>query len=190
MVTVWLAFTQATEENGCVQFIPNIQDQLPHVEVPGDATNLLLKGQRIPSHLLDFFKAFPIPLVPGQATIHALRCVHASGPNRSGNQRRIGLAIRYMATHVKQIGPLKEGAMLVQGSYTEEGKEGSFELRPPPQVDWDAQGLDLHKKEMETMKVQYVQNQQQQQQGKDKKEEEEGEGGGEDNCPLPSGGKI
>lgn len=44
-----------------------------------DPTNLLMLGQYIPDDLLNLEKATPVDLRPGEATLHAFRCVHASG---------------------------------------------------------------------------------------------------------------
>lgn len=160
VVTVWVALTEATRENGCLEFLPLREyngQQLAHVEEPGDPTNLLLKGQRIPDELLDVTQAVPVTLRPGEATIHAFRCVHASGPNRSPNLPRVGLAIRYMKPSVRQTkGSQREGAVLVSG----EDRHGHFHLRSFPTVAWDERGLALHAQEMEAMQANYVNDKQ------------------------------
>ena len=49
VVTAWVAFTDATPENGCMQFMPGTQtqvDQLPHVDT-FHKDNLLSRGQEI-----------------------------------------------------------------------------------------------------------------------------------------------
>lgn len=157
-VTAWVALTEADAENGAVAFYPRTHHrQLPHVEEPGDATNLLLKGQRIPdAHLPPRGTASSpviVPLRPGQATLHAFRLVHASGPNRCARgRRRVGLAIRFMTAGVRQTGQLREGAMLVSGRDV----GGHFDLRPVPKEPWDAEGVALHRQEMATMSVNYM----------------------------------
>lgn len=159
VVTVWVALTEATRTNGCLEFVPMTEyhgEQLPHVEEPGDSTNLLLRGQRIASEHLDFTaKAVPVELCPGEATIHAFRCVHASGPNRSDASPRVGLAIRYMKPSVRQMqGGRREGAMLVSG----QDDFGHFDLQPLPSEAWDRGGLALHAREMEAMRVNYMES--------------------------------
>lgn len=156
-LTAWVALTPAMEANGAVEFFPGTHgQQLPHVEEPGDATNLLLKGQRIPNELLpprssgESRATVVVPLRPGEATLHAFRLVHASGPNRSPSSRRVGLAIRYVTARVRQTGRLREGAMLVSGR-----DGGGFDLRPVPSAAWDPEGLALHRQEMATMQVNY-----------------------------------
>lgn len=180
VVTVWVALTEASRANGCLEFVPMHEyndQQLPHVEEPGDPTNLLLKGQRIPSDILDFnAKAVPIELRPGQATIHAFRCVHASGPNHTSDSPRVGLAIRYMKPSVRQTqGHQREGAVLVSGK----DEWGHFDLLPIPKEAWCEEGLKRHEREMEAMQVNYME--QQEKQEKEGKEEGRvrGEGGEE-----------
>lgn len=54
-----------------------------------------------------------ILLRAGEMSLHHVRMVHGSPPNRS-DDRRIGLAVRYIATHVKQLEG-EDGALLVRG---------------------------------------------------------------------------
>ena len=53
-------------------------------------------------------------LNPGEMSLHHVKLVHGSEPNRSNN-RRIGLAIRYIPTDVKQL-KVRDSATLVRGS--------------------------------------------------------------------------
>lgn len=159
VLTAWVALTEADEENGAVAFYPRSHHaQLPHVEEPGDATNLLLKGQRIPDEHLPSYTAgegsspVVVQLRPGQATLHAFRLVHASGRNHSRARRRVGLAVRFVTAEVRQTGRLREGAMLVSGR--DVGRH--FDLRPIPKEPWDVGGVVLHQQEMATMSVNYL----------------------------------
>ena len=54
------------------------------------------------------------PLAPGEATFHHGWTLHASMPNRSAD-RRIGLNVQYLATHVRQTKHDQDTAMLVRG---------------------------------------------------------------------------
>ncbi len=143
-------------------FWPRSQhQQLPHVEAPGDATNMLLKGQLIPDeHMPRDTTPVIVPLRPGQATLHAFRLVHASGPNTSPTQRRVGLAIRYITARVQQTGRLREGAILVSGRDV----VGHFDPRPLPKAAWDPEGVALWRQEMKVMQINYVEQQHEQQQ--------------------------
>ncbi|RME96520.1 MAG: phytanoyl-CoA dioxygenase, partial [Alphaproteobacteria bacterium] len=54
-------------------------------------------------------------LQPGEISIHHIRTVHASKPNRS-NDRRIGYAIRYITPDVEQINAPDDSAVLCRGT--------------------------------------------------------------------------
>jgi hypothetical protein len=69
--------------------------------------------------------------------------VHGSKPNTTAN-RRIGLAIRYIPTHVRQI-KVVDSAMLVRGT----DRHGHFEHEPAPLADLDAAALATHTRVME-----------------------------------------
>lgn len=101
-VTGWLAISNVTVENGCMQMIPgsHIDPLRDHVDTFGE-DNLLTRGQEVQG--IDESKAVPVPLKPGQLSLHHPRIVHGSGPNRS-TERRIGFALQsYIATDVKQV---------------------------------------------------------------------------------------
>lgn len=78
MVTVWLAVTDATVENGCLQVIPNKAALLPHC--PQRQTSIA-KG------FIDLSRAVPVPVRAGGAVIFHPMTPHASLPNRSDGIR-------------------------------------------------------------------------------------------------------
>ena len=78
MVTVWLAVTDATVENGCLQVIPNKSELLPHC--PQRQTSIA-KGYIDPS------QALPLPVGSGGAVLFHPMTPHASLPNRSDGIR-------------------------------------------------------------------------------------------------------
>jgi len=101
-VTAWLAISDVTEENGCMRMIPGTHAAplVEHVDTYGE-DNLLTRGQTVPD--VDEAAAVPVPLKPGQLSLHHPRVVHGSGPNRSG-ERRIGFAIQsYISPAVEQV---------------------------------------------------------------------------------------
>lgn len=111
-VTAWVAFTEATEENGCLRVAPgtHLGPDLRHVETFA-ADNMLAKGQRIEG--IDEDRAVAMPLRPGQFSLHHERTAHGSQPNRS-RDRRIGFAFFYIPTRVRStIG--RRPATLVRG---------------------------------------------------------------------------
>jgi ectoine hydroxylase-related dioxygenase (phytanoyl-CoA dioxygenase family) len=95
-VAVWLAITDATTGNGCLQIIPGSQrgGYLPcHRAAPAASG-----GQR-PLTTAEAFSQdmfLPVPLPGGQACLMDVRLVHRSGPNQSPHAR-IGLNVRYVA---------------------------------------------------------------------------------------------
>lgn len=71
-------------------------------------------------------------------SLHHIKLVHGSDPNRS-KDRRIGLAIRYIPTHVRQT-KLRDSAMLVRGT----DKYQHFDYEPRPCADLDEAALLAH----------------------------------------------
>ena len=53
-------------------------------------------------------------------SLHHGRCFHASAPNTS-NDRRIGMAIRYVTPEVRQADLARDYAMLVRGRDAHQG---------------------------------------------------------------------
>jgi hypothetical protein len=72
-----------------------------------------------------------IELRPGEMHLHHVRLVHGSPPNPS-NDRRIGFAIRYIPTSVKQVAG-EDSATLVRGVDT----YNHFAHEPRPELDMD-----------------------------------------------------
>ena len=138
VVTAWVAFTDATPENGYMQFIPGTHkvDQLPHLDT-FHRDNLLSRGQEIAVEV-DKDKAVGIGLRAGEMSLHHIKLVHGSEPNRSGD-RRIGLAIRYIPTYVRQT-KVRDSAILVRGSDTYH----HFDYEARPRADLDEAALATH----------------------------------------------
>jgi ectoine hydroxylase-related dioxygenase (phytanoyl-CoA dioxygenase family) len=96
-VAAWLAVTDATTSNGCLQVIPGSHrgGYLPyHREAsatPGGGQRPLTTAEAFSD---DMF--VPVPLPGGQACLMDVRLVHRSGPNQS-QRPRIGLNVRYVA---------------------------------------------------------------------------------------------
>ena len=101
-VTVWVAITDANENNGCMRMLPGShKDNLKHHEEKFDDNNLLTRGQTIENVSLD--NTDPVILKAGEMSLHHPLIVHGSGLNYS-NDRRIGFVIQsYIGTNVKQI---------------------------------------------------------------------------------------
>lgn len=126
-VTAWVALTPANTHNGCMRFVPGSHrlDIVEHRDTFA-GQNLLSRGQEIAIEV-DESRAVDIVLEPGEFSLHHGRMFHASNPNTS-SARRIGLAIRYIATSMSQVGGHPTMARLVRG----EDHYHHFELAPPP----------------------------------------------------------
>lgn len=138
VMTVWIAFTPANLLNGCMKFMPGShREQLEHKDT-FDKDNLLSRGQEI-AVKVDESKGVDAILKPGQASLHHVLLAHGSAPNRS-NDRRIGFAIRYIPTYVKQAVGMKDSATLVRGVDT----YNAFDHEPRPTEDSSPESLALH----------------------------------------------
>jgi len=112
-VTVWLALSPATAESGCMRMIPGSHKHgIYRHEATDDKNNVLLQGQTIRG--IDEAKAVMCPLKTGEVSFHHGWTLHASMPNNSGD-RRIGLNMQFLATHVRQTKHDLDTAMLVRG---------------------------------------------------------------------------
>ncbi len=113
LVTVWVALTDSTPDNGCMRVIPgsHLGDARSHVETYHDK-NLLARGQTIEE--LDETEAVDMALRAGEFSLHHERIVHGSPPNPSTGPR-IGLALFYIPASVRStIG--RRTASLVRGA--------------------------------------------------------------------------
>ncbi len=140
VLTAWVALSDATPANGCMRIVPgSCARQLRHADRPDDR-NLLTRGQTIVG-TVDDASAEDIVLTPGQMSLHHVLTVHGSGPNTT-NEPRIGLAIRYLPTHVRQTSRLKDSATLVRGV----DRYGHFEEERRPTRDFDGDALDYYRR--------------------------------------------
>ena len=114
VVTAWVALGPVHAHNGCMRVIPGSHHKphLPQHETFAD-NNVLSRGQEI-TVAVDEADAVDLALQPGQMSLHHLWIVHGSNANVS-DVPRIGIAIRYVATRVKQESADKPTAMLVRG---------------------------------------------------------------------------
>jgi chlorinating enzyme len=151
VITAWVAFSDAPVESGAMKFWPgsHLRNQLDHRDT-FDKDNLLTRGQEIAVDVPEG-QGVDVPLKAGEMSLHHVLLVHGSGPNTT-NDRRIGLAIRYIPPHVRQL-KMRDTAMLVRGRDT----HGNFDLEPAPRADLDAAALAAHKDASErSQKVLYA----------------------------------
>ena len=126
-VTAWVALSPATVASGCMRFIPgtHMTDDAPHRDT-FSRDNLLSRGQEL-EVAVDDSTAVDAELQPGQMSLHHGRMFHASYHNQT-NDRRIGVAIRYIKPSMRQSNGTRTMATLVKGEDT----HNHFELTPPP----------------------------------------------------------
>ncbi len=132
VVTAWIAFSASTSQSGCMRVIPGSHTRglLEH-EDTFDGENLLSRGQQIAAEV-DPMSALDVTLLPGQMSLHDVKLIHASQPNRS-DDRRIGFAVRYVPPHVRQAVGRVDSASLVRGR----DDYGHFEAEPTPLSEFD-----------------------------------------------------
>jgi non-haem Fe2+, alpha-ketoglutarate-dependent halogenase len=151
-VTAWLALTDATAENGCMEFLPEShrRGQRPHrAGVVAGSVNRA--GQAIVGEI-DDKPAVHAPLRAGEFSLHHTLCLHRSQPNRSRG-RRIGLAISYVPTSVEHLGVKhKTPAMLVRGVDT----YGHFDLEPAPKADMNEAARAAYARSYEGYRASYA----------------------------------
>ncbi|MFK8082262.1 MAG: phytanoyl-CoA dioxygenase family protein [Granulosicoccus sp.] len=113
-VTAWIALSASTPQSGCVKFLPGSHQQniVEHRDTFHE-DNLLSRGQEIAVDV-DEQDAVNVQLMPGEMSLHHGQVFHGSHANNSGD-RRIGLAIRYITTNMKQTTGDKTNAKLVRG---------------------------------------------------------------------------
>ena len=138
VVTAWVAFTDATVANGAMRFVPGSHrhGEHPHAETMR-ANNLTGRLQEALD--VDESHAVDVPLQAGEILLHHIRLLHGSKPNTTA-KRRIGLAIRYIATHVRQIAQ-RESATLVRGV----DEHRHFDPEPRPTSDTDPAAIAAHR---------------------------------------------
>jgi non-haem Fe2+, alpha-ketoglutarate-dependent halogenase len=140
IVTAWVALSPSTVASGAMRVIPGThrQEVVAHKDTFA-TTNMLSRGQEIAVEV-DEDQAVDVVLQPGEMSLHHVKLFHGSNPNTS-DDRRIGFAIRYLPTHVRQVVGAKDSALLVRGvdSY------GYFEHETPPSADLDPAAIAQHK---------------------------------------------
>ncbi len=140
-VAAWIALAPSTIENGALQVIPgsHLQGDIAHRETD-DERNMLMRHQEIAVDLNED-DAVHLILKPGEMSLHHTRIIHASAPN-SSTDRRLGLAIRYIPTHIHQVAGHHDSVALVRGV----DDYGNYKLEPSPQSDFDPETLAFHQR--------------------------------------------
>jgi ectoine hydroxylase-related dioxygenase (phytanoyl-CoA dioxygenase family) len=138
VVTAWIALSPSTIEAGAMRVLPGTQtSQVGHRDT-FHQHNMLTRGQEVMVDV-DGKGAVDLVLQPGEMSLHHVRLIHGSEPNRS-DDRRIGFAIRYIPTSVRQIAGPRDSATLVRGIDTYH----HFDDEPRPEFDMSPAALALH----------------------------------------------
>ncbi|PSP51023.1 hypothetical protein BRC60_03970 [Halobacteriales archaeon QH_1_68_42] len=89
-VTAWIALTEATVDNGCLQMIPGThREHVPHIESESNSHfDLVAEPEYVPEK-----RALDIELSPGEAVLFNERVLHRSHPNTASSPR-LGLSAR------------------------------------------------------------------------------------------------
>ena len=99
ILTCWVAITDANESNGCLQVFPGSEHGRFLEHCPGDSAAMQGPGQiGIPARLLPAMGARPLPMRAGSALFFNRHLVHGSGDNKTTDQVRISLDLRYQPT--------------------------------------------------------------------------------------------
>lgn len=113
VVTLWLAVTDSTPENGCMRVIPGTHGmRLEKVQTRKDIDNVL--GSAISDELVDESKAVDVVLNAGDLSIHHPSLIHGSEANTS-EKWRMGLTIRYIPTTTRILKPDIGAPFLLRG---------------------------------------------------------------------------
>jgi len=141
-ITVWLALTDSTPENGCVRVVAGSHHGplLDH-RLGRDQYNRLVRGQLVDIHPPPE-RVVDLELRAGQLSVHHGRLLHSSPANPSP-RLRAGLAVRFVSPDVRQGGP-RGSATLVRGVDT----YGYYDHEPVPRFDGDPIARAWHRRSL------------------------------------------
>jgi len=119
-ITVWTAFTDVTEANGCLRFIPGTHEEMIYDESkvmtfnPDNVNKVERNGmkrgffgydyknlQKDPDYVPDDSAAVSIEMKAGQFVMFWSTLMHSSFPNSTQNQTRLAYAARYVPSEVE-----------------------------------------------------------------------------------------
>ena len=141
VLTAWVALSPSTRRSGCMRVLPGSHngDIAPHKDTFA-ANNMLSRGQEMQVDV-DEAQVVDIVLQPGQMSLHHVMIAHGSDPNNA-DDRRIGLAIRYIPAHVRQVIGPDDTATVVRGA----DRYGHFQVEPRPTGDFTSEGLEVQRR--------------------------------------------
>ena len=105
-VSAWIAITEATNDNGCLQVVRGSHTSTFHHDVDATRTSF---HQAVPTDAIDPADVRAFELEPGEFVLFSDNTLHGSGPNRTAHPR-IGLSPRVTVPFVRVTGnPLYAG---------------------------------------------------------------------------------
>ncbi len=134
-ISIWVPLQEATEENGCMQFVPqsHLLDVLQHRSMNNDPRIHAL--ELAPDEQPHTKKFVSCPLPPGGATFHGPYMLHHTGPNHSAIPRR-ALILNAGLPPVGRETPLrftwKEGKATARDQRAKEAEARGVSLHAPP----------------------------------------------------------
>ncbi len=134
-LSIWVPLQEATEENGCMQFVPSSHtlDVVRHRSINDDPR---IHGLEVhPEEVSRIGKFVSCPLPPGGATFHGPYMLHHTGPNRSRIPRR-ALILNAGLPPAKRSRPLHfpwmEGKTTARDERAKASKEKGLDPGAPP----------------------------------------------------------
>jgi hypothetical protein len=112
-ITIWLALTPSTAENGAVRVVPGRHDKLLDHETCRIAANMLGLNEAL-SVSPDESRSVTMTLRPGEASVHDSLTVHGSERNRSASDR-VGFSMRFVSSADPETGAALEGLICSPG---------------------------------------------------------------------------
>ena len=98
ILTCWVAITDANESNGCLQVFPGSEHGRFLEHCPATRRRCKARPTRDPSSAYSLPRAKPLPMRAGSALFFNRLLVHGSGDNKTTDQVRISLDLRYQPT--------------------------------------------------------------------------------------------
>lgn len=139
VLTAWIAFTPSTPASGCMRVVAGThKTQLQHADTFNEK-NMLSRGQEI-AVKVDEDKAIDVVLKPGEMSLHHVLLVHGSSDNRT-DVPRVGFAVRYIPTRLRQLGIDRTSATLVRGKDV----YGNFDHEIRPEGDLHPAAVERHR---------------------------------------------
>ena len=134
-ISIWVPLQEATEENGCMQFVPlsHTLDVVRHRSINDDPR---IHGLELhPSEHGRVREFVSCPLPPGGATFHGPYMLHHTGANRSTTPRR-ALILNAALPPVKRETPLRfswmEGKVTARDARAKAAVEKGLDPGAPP----------------------------------------------------------